>query len=79
MVSESRDHAQLKYERFKADVETMEGAALFYLAMMEQVPVLQIRAVSNRVGDRDPDHWNVPLAANRLAAVVLQYLDALEP
>src|SRR5690606_34819346 len=41
-----------------AVIESMEGAALHYVALMERVPFLQIRAVSNYAGERDKRKWN---------------------
>ena len=41
-----------------AVLESMEGAALHYVALMEKIPFLQIRAVSNYAGERDKAKWN---------------------
>jgi futalosine hydrolase len=35
----------------------MEGAALHYVALCEKIPFLQLRAVSNYVGERDKNKW----------------------
>ncbi len=52
-VSHGRESSisQLK-ERFSAGVESMEGAAVFYVCRWFGVPCLQIRAISNRVAPR---------------------------
>ena len=47
-------------------VETMEGAAFFYVCMMEEIPCLALRAVSNMAGERDKEKWNIPLSINNL-------------
>jgi futalosine hydrolase len=39
-------------------VESMEGAALHYICLQEQIPFLQVRAVSNDVGQRDKSKWD---------------------
>ena len=44
-------------EELKANIETMEGAALHYVALCEKIPFLQLRAVSNYVGERDKNKW----------------------
>lgn len=50
-----------KIEHYKnnlqADVESLEGAALHYVAIMESIPFLQVRAVSNAIGERDKSKW----------------------
>ena len=44
-------------EKLKANVETMEGAALHYVCLSEKIPFLQIRSVSNYVGERNKNKW----------------------
>lgn len=57
----------LKLSRlFCPDLESMEGAAFFYVAMMKNLPCLQIRAVSNFIAPRNPDNWHLDLALNNL-------------
>ncbi len=51
---------------FNPDIETMEGAAFFYSCMMEDIPCLALRAVSNMVGERRSESWNMSLALKRL-------------
>lgn len=62
---------------FDADVESMEGAAFFYACLMEQVPFLEIRSISNYVEPRNRDNWNIPLAIDQLNAVVMEVVEAL--
>ncbi|MDZ4682424.1 MAG: futalosine hydrolase [Saprospiraceae bacterium] len=62
---------------FDADVESMEGAAFFYACLMEQVPFLEIRSISNYVAPRNRDNWNIPLAIDQLNAVVVEVLEVL--
>lgn len=52
--------------RFNADIETMEGAAAAYVCSMENIPIIQIRAISNYVEKRDRERWNIPLALHNL-------------
>jgi futalosine hydrolase len=42
-----------------AYVESMEGAALHYVALMENIPFLQLRAISNYIGERDKSKWKI--------------------
>ena len=52
--------------KYPVDIESMEGAAFFYVANMFQVPSLQVRAVSNYVEPRNRESWNVVLALKNL-------------
>ena len=54
-------------ERYNPDIETMEGAAFFYVCSRENLPFAAIRSVSNRVEEiRDKKKWNIPLALGNL-------------
>lgn len=44
--------------KYNPDVESMEGAALHYVCLQENIPFLQIRGISNKVGERDKSKWN---------------------
>ncbi len=53
--------------RWAALCETMEGAAWAHVAALYGVPFLELRAVSNRVEDRDPAVWRIDGAAQAAA------------
>jgi nucleoside phosphorylase len=53
-----------------AEIENMEGAALFALAHAERVRCGEIRAISNYVGEERKD-WNIDLALERLTETLL--------
>lgn len=50
----------------KAQAESMEGAALHYVGLMEGIPFLQIRSLSNFVGERDKTKWAMQEAVANL-------------
>jgi futalosine hydrolase len=49
-----------------ASVESMEGAALHYVALKERVAFLQIRSLSNFAGERDKTQWVMEMAISSL-------------
>jgi futalosine hydrolase len=53
-----------------AVAEGMEGAGVAAAAARRGVPFGEIRAISNRVGPRDRDAWQIPLALERLGKAV---------
>lgn len=59
---------------FKADVESMEGAACFAVCRRFGVPVYQFRGVSNIATDRDTSTWKIPEALMALKEQVLDLL-----
>lgn len=72
--------ADIEYygKNLKAEVESMEGAAFHYAALMEQIPFLQIRSISNYVGERDKRRWNLELAIRNLNVEVLKIINELK-
>ncbi|MDR2383708.1 MAG: futalosine hydrolase [Prevotellaceae bacterium] len=61
-------------DKFSPDIETMEGAAFFFVCLMENVPFAEIRSISNTVEPRDKSKWNIPLAIKNLSDKVNEYL-----
>ena len=58
-ITTHSDRIRLYKEELKANIETMEGAALHYVALCEKIPFIQLRAVSNYVGERDKNKWGL--------------------
>jgi futalosine hydrolase len=63
-------------QRFKPQVETMEGAAFMYACLIHGVQFAQVRAVSNFVEKRNREGWRIPEAIGSLATVVTRILEA---
>ena len=62
---------------YSPDIETMEGAAIFYSCLLAGVPFACIRAISNRVEPRNKSSWNIPLAISNLQSAAEQILSTL--
>jgi len=62
--------------RTGAAVESMEGAAVAHVCLRLGVPVGEVRAVSNMVGDRDRGAWRVREAAAAAQDAVLKWIEA---
>ena len=63
--------------KFNPDIETMEGAAFFYVSSLERMPFIAIRAISNMVERRDKTKWNIPLALKNLTIKLTEILETL--
>ncbi|HEY2582879.1 MAG TPA: futalosine hydrolase [Mucilaginibacter sp.] len=61
-------------DRLDPQLESMEGAAFFYVCRQMAVPCLQIRAVSNYVEKRNRDNWNIGLAIKNLNTFAVEFL-----
>lgn len=60
--------------KFSAQVESMEGAAVFFVCNWMGVDCCQIRAISNYVEPREIASWNIPLALQQLSEAVIKVL-----
>ena len=60
-----------KLKSYNADIETMEGAAFFYVCLQLEVNFLQIRAISNYVEARNRDNWKMKEAIEKLNEVLI--------
>ncbi len=74
-VTGTEKRRQELLDLFNPDVESMEGAGFFYPCLMHAVPFLEIRAISNYVGDRKRKEWKVPLAIENLNQVLMKMLE----
>ena len=59
--------------------ENMEGGAVAQVCSAWGVPWLEVRGISNLVEDRDPNAWDLPLAARHAQLAVKALVDTLEP
>lgn len=62
-----------------AAAEAMEGYGTARAATAFNVPCHEVRAVSNRVGDRDRPSWDIPGALATLTTAIPPLIECLEP
>jgi futalosine hydrolase len=73
----SQTKIQRLKNKYKAEIETMDGAAFFYVCLMEKVPFLQIRSVSNFVEIPRVENWYLPLALKNLTKSLMDIFEEL--
>ena len=66
--------AQRLFSTYHPCMEAMEGAASAQIAALYNINFMEVRGGSNRVGIRDKQLWNIPLAAQRASRAVYLYL-----
>jgi futalosine hydrolase len=62
-------------ERFRPDVESMEGAGFMYACLVHGLPFAQVRAVSNIVETRNRSVWKLPEAIESLTRTALNIIE----
>jgi len=72
------DRIRWHQQNTAAVVESMEGGALHYVCLQENIAFLQLRSVSNAIGVRDKTKWNIPLAIDRLNQQLIQVIQQLD-
>lgn len=64
-------------QNYDPDMETMEGAAFYYVCMNLKIQCLQIRSVSNMVGSPEKANWQFKPAVTNLCDFLSSYLPTL--
>jgi len=64
-------------KKYNPGIESMEGAALHYVGRMLNIPFIQVRSISNYVGERDKSKWMMRQAIDHLNQALLKYAERL--
>ena len=65
-ISTNKKRIEYYKNNLNASIESMEGAALHYVGLMENIPFLQIRSLSNFAAERDKNKWQIKEAISNL-------------
>lgn len=76
-VSSSKQVIGLFRDKYEPVIESMEGAALHYVSLMESIPFLQLRSVSNYVGERNKKNWKIKESVSNLNNELIRLLNSL--
>jgi futalosine hydrolase len=76
-VSDSLAQTELYKKKYDADIESMEGAAFHYVCILEKIPFLQIRSISNFVGERVKTNWKMKEAVDNLNENLIRIIHEL--
>ena len=64
---------QLKLQ-YGAGIESMEGAALHYVCLRQKIPFMQIRSISNYVGERNKEYWKLGSSIDALNDTLIKII-----
>ena len=65
-ISTSKQMIKFYRDVFDPVTESMEGAALHYVCLMTNVPFIQLRSISNYIGERNKKKWDMMESINNL-------------
>ncbi|MGQ9847140.1 MAG: phosphorylase family protein [Bacteroidales bacterium] len=77
-VTDDKEKILSLIEKFNPEIETMESAAIFDFCLKENIPFIVIRAISNKVGERDKSKWHISLAVHNLWLTLYNFLNSLD-
>lgn len=76
-ITTSEERRQQILKKYEAVTESMEGAALHYVCRNFNVPFLQMRAISNYIGERDKTKWELKTAIENINQTLLKFIDKI--
>jgi futalosine hydrolase len=76
-ITTGKARIQQLVKKYNPVIESMEGAPLHYICRQTNTPFLQIRAISNYVGERDKSNWKIKESIEALNTTLLKYIDKL--
>ncbi|MBC7904925.1 MAG: futalosine hydrolase [Gemmatimonadaceae bacterium] len=76
-ITTSPERIELLKKKYGAEIESMEGAAFHYVCLQMRIEFLQLRAISNMVGERDKSKWEISAAISSLNSELIKCLNLL--
>lgn len=76
-ISTNQNRINQLIKKYDPQIESMEGAALHFICREANIPFLQMRAISNYVGERNKANWKMKEAIETLNESLLKYVDKL--
>lgn len=76
-ITTSKQMIQFYKKEFDPVTESMEGAALHYTCLMEKIPFIQLRSISNYIGERNKTNWNMRDSILNLNKKLIELLESL--
>jgi futalosine hydrolase len=77
-ITSSKKMIDLYKKKFNAATESMEGAALHFVCLSEKVPFIQLRALSNYIGERNKKKWMLKQSIINLNDALIGFLESMK-
>ncbi len=74
-ISTNAQHILTLQNYYNVQIESMEGAAFHHVMLDMQKPFLQIRAISNAIGERDKSKWAIGPSIHALNQTCIDLLN----
>jgi len=74
-ISTSKQMINFYRDVFDPVTESMEGAAFHYVCLMENIPFVQIRSISNYIGERNKKKWDMSESIHNLNETLIRTIN----
>jgi futalosine hydrolase len=64
-------------DKYNPSIESMEGAAFHYVCLQQGIPFIQLRTISNYVGERNKEKWALTQAIQNLGQTIQDVISRL--
>ncbi len=78
MISDNATQTGMFINKYNPDIESMEGAAFHYVCISEGIRFMQLRSISNFVGDRVKSNWKMKESIQSLNENLTRVIDDLQ-
>jgi futalosine hydrolase len=77
-ITTSKQRVRFYEDSFQPAIESMEGAALHYTCLMEKIPFLQLRSISNYIAERDKTKWDMKKSIVNLNRALIELVETIK-
>ncbi len=76
-ISTQKRRIKFYEDSFEPVLESMEGAALHHVCLMEKIDFFQLRSVSNYIGERNKKNWRLQTSIDNLNTELINLLKVI--
>ena len=76
-ITTSKQRVRFYEASFQPAIESMEGAALHYTCLMEKIPFIQLRSISNYIAERDKTKWDMKRSIINLNKALVHLVETI--
>lgn len=76
-ITSSQQRINLLRKKYNCDIESMEGAAFHHVCLQENIPFLQLRSISNYIGERDKGNWKLKESITNLNQALIKIIQQI--
>jgi futalosine hydrolase len=76
-ITTSEQRVKFYKDVFNPVIESMEGAALHYTCLMEKIPFIQLRSISNYIAERNKAKWDMKKSIANLNNELIKLIETL--